>query len=90
LEASESAEVNATTVSRSGSHFVTTGGDTLLRLWDYEEGFCKFIGKGHSAPVNAAAISPDQRTIVSVGDEGAIFIWEIPSEVQDRCREQHK
>jgi len=90
LEASESAEVNCTTLSRSGSHFVTTGGDTLLRLWDYEAGQCKYVGKGHSAAVNAAAISPDQRTIVSVGDEGAIFIWQIPAEVQERCKDATK
>ena len=26
-------------------------------------------------------ISPDQRTIVSVGEEGAIFMWKMPNEV---------
>lgn len=26
-------------------------------------------------------ISPDQRTIVSVGAEGAIFLWKMPDEV---------
>ena len=28
------------------------------------------------------AISPDQRFIVSVGNEGAIFIWHTPDKVQ--------
>lgn len=88
LEGSESAEVNATAISRSGSHYVSAGGDALIRLWDYDQGLCKFIGKGHSAAINAAAISPDQKTIVTVGTEGAIFIWEVPEGVQERCRDK--
>ena len=27
--------------------------------------------------------SPDQSFIVSVGTEGAIFIWHVPQEIQD-------
>ena len=31
--------------------------------------------------------SPDQKSIVSVGAEGAIFIWETPQEVRSAKRE---
>jgi len=31
--------------------------------------------------VMAARISPDQKSIISVGDEGAIFIWTMPEDI---------
>lgn len=31
--------------------------------------------------VNRCLISPDQLTVLSVGSEGAIFIWKVPEDV---------
>lgn len=50
-----------------------------LQLWGYDEGYCYFYGLGHSGAVKQVAISPDQDHVVSVGEEGAIFIWKLPS-----------
>ena len=63
------------------------GEDRLVKLWDYEEGICKYVGVGHSGPISCAAISPDQSFVVSVGQDAAIFIWGIPDDVGERCRE---
>merc|ERR1712086_247822 len=86
LEGSEEGELTTMSVSKTGSHVVSGGEDRLLRLWDYEEGVCKYIGVGHSGPITCAAIAPDQSFVVSVGSDAAIFIWTVPEEIRDRCR----
>jgi len=86
LEGSNEGELTTLSISKSGSNFVSGGQDRLLKLWDYDEGVCKYIGIGHSGSINSVAISPDQRSIVSVGSEGAIFIWGIPPDVSEKCQ----
>jgi hypothetical protein len=49
-----------------------------VKVWGYDEGFCYYVGVGHSGDISQARISPDQNSIVTVGDEGAIFIWSMP------------
>jgi WD40 repeat protein len=87
LEGSEEGELCTLSISRSGSNFVSGGQDRLLKMWDYDEGLCKYMGVGHSGLINAVAISPDQTFIVSVGQEGAIFIWHMPPEIIDKCQD---
>lgn len=41
------------------------------------------VGIGHSGAITRIKFSPDQKHIVSVGSEGAIFIWDNPKEVQE-------
>lgn len=87
LEGSDEGELATLDISKSGSHFCTGGQDRLMKLWDYDEGVCKYVGIGHSGAINSVAISPDQSFIVSAGTEGAILIWTIPQEVVDKCHE---
>jgi WD40 repeat protein len=87
LEGSEEGEITTLSISHSGSHYVSGGEDRLVKLWDYEEGICKYVGVGHSGPISCAAIAPDQSFVVSVGQDAAIFIWGIPDDVCEKCRE---
>jgi WD40 repeat protein len=87
LEGSEEGELATLSISKSGSHYVSGGEDRLLKLWDYDEGVCKYVGVGHSGPISCAAIAPDQSFVVSVGSDAAIFIWTVPEDVQERCRD---
>ena len=48
-------------------------GSACSQVWNYDEGFCHYVGIGHSGGVTKCRISPDQKTIVSVGDEG-VFV----------------
>jgi WD40 repeat protein len=48
-------------------------------VWDYDESQPLGTGVGHSAGIRQVCISPDQETIVSVGAEGAVFVWSMPS-----------
>merc|ERR1711937_748697 len=78
LEGSEEGELSTLSISKNGSNFVSGGQDRLLKLWDYDEGVCKYVGVGHSGPISCSAISPDQSFVVTVGQDAAIFIWGIP------------
>lgn len=88
LEGSPDAEILTLAMSKSGSHFASGSADRLVKLWDYDSGMPAGVGAGHSGTVNSVAIAPDQKTVVSVGGEGAIFIWTVPEEAQERmCAE---
>eukprot|EP01084_Bolivina_argentea_P258167 435131_1 len=58
-----------------GEWFVSGGEDALVKVWDYDDGLVKSIGRGHSGCINSVKISPDKSYIASVGDEGGIFFW---------------
>mmetsp|Transcript_52386 Transcript_52386/g.60172 ORF Transcript_52386/g.60172 Transcript_52386/m.60172 type:complete len:666 (-) Transcript_52386:64-2061(-) len=81
IDGSEESEVNALAITKEGEHFASGGLDKLVKLWGYDEGLCYYVGVGHSGGITRIAIAPDQKTIVSVGEEGAIFIWKTPEEV---------
>lgn len=72
-----SAAMTCLDIQQSGEHFVSGSSDKLVKLWNYDEGLVIKIGKGHSGSVNKVVISPDQASVISVGNEGAIFIWEL-------------
>jgi hypothetical protein len=65
-------------MEKDGVMFVTAGLDRLVKMWLYDEGDCIAMGSGHSGAINRVKISPDNKKICSVGEEGAIFIWKVP------------
>jgi len=79
IEGSESAVINALAISGDGESFVSAGADYIVNFWKYDDGEITHEGSGHSSPVTSVMISPDNKHIVSVGEEGGIFIWEFPS-----------
>lgn len=83
LDGSDNGEINALDITKEGEHFVSGGDNKLVKIWNYDEGICYYHGTGHSGAITKIKISPDQSFIVSVGSEGAIFIWATPQDVQD-------
>lgn len=81
LDGSDSGEINALTITDAGEHIASGGEDKIVKLWDYDEGICYYQGLGHSGGITNVAFSPDQKFLVSVGGEGAIFIWDVPQDI---------
>lgn len=73
------AEINALDIGEDGTLFVSGGNDKLVKVFHYDEGTTVATGAGHSGGISCITISPDQRRVVSVGAEGAIFVWDMPS-----------
>jgi WD40 repeat protein len=80
IEASQSDAINGLDISNNGQHYVIGGSDKILKLYRYEEGDVTHVGVGHSTDILKVRISPDQKTIVSVSSDGAVFQWEWPTE----------
>jgi len=80
IDGSETADVNSLHVNKDGRFFVSGGADKCVNVWDYDEGSKHYEGVGHSGVVNTVRISPDEKTIISVGTEGGIFVWQIPED----------
>jgi WD40 repeat protein len=80
-DGSESNSVNCLAISNDGDKFVSGGEDKVVQVYGYDEGYCYYTGVGHSGNITRCEISPDQEMVVTVGDEGAIFLWAMP---QDR------
>lgn len=54
------------------------GADRTVKVWMYDEGVPIAFGKGHSGAIAKVKNSPDGTYVVSVGEEGGIFIWTAP------------
>jgi len=81
LDGSTEGEVNTLAITAAGEHFVSGGEDKVVKMWSYDEGMNIYKGIGHSGHITKIAISPNQQFVVTVGTEGAIFIWHMPKDV---------
>jgi len=81
IEGSVDSDITGLSVTKSGSHFVSVGGDRLVKLWDYDRGINTHVGHAHSGDITAVHIAPDQKSIISVGADMAIAFWEMPADV---------
>lgn len=73
-------EATCIAVAHNLDIFATGGNDRLVKLWDYHTGELIMDGIGHSGNVRGLAFSPDDRQLVSVGEDGSIFIWNVYTE----------
>ena len=70
-------EATSISMSHSGNLFATGSVDEKVRLWDVKSGRLLVESDAHSAPVNSVRFSADDQQVVSVGDDGAILVWNI-------------
>lgn len=84
LEGSEEGEVNTICISANGDYLISGGQDKILKLWNYDEGEIIYEGIGHSSAINRSIISPDQKNIVTIGNDGSIIVWNVPEELENK------
>ncbi|GFS23246.1 cilia- and flagella-associated protein 52 [Elysia marginata] len=82
LEGAKAGAINFMDITADKSFFVTGGEEKLLKLWLYREGEVTHVGRGHSASILRIRIAPDNKSIVSVSEDGAILQWRVPPEAQ--------
>ena len=56
LDGSETGELNALAIYQQGEHFISSGNDKVIKLWDYDEGINYYKGVGHSGEVTKVSI----------------------------------
>lgn len=81
IEGAQDGDINTLVITHSGEHMISGGDDKLLKIWDYDYGQLLYKGYGHSLGINKAVVSPSGLKIISVGKDGAIFVWKMPEEV---------
>lgn len=55
------------------------GGTNLVAVWETDHAWERQTLRGHQAPVDALAVSPDGNFLVSADRQGELFIWETDS-----------
>ena len=70
---------NAVAWSRDGNTIVSGGGavDKTVRLWDVQSANQLRVLTGHTADVEAVAFHPNQKWLISAGEDGTMKIWDI-------------
>jgi len=63
--------------SSDGVLFATGGDDHKVRVWHFESASLVCEGVGHSRPIQCLMFSPDDKQLVSVGDDGSVLLWNI-------------
>jgi WD40 repeat protein len=82
----EEDEGRSVVLSHDGRFIATGGSEGVLRLWEVIPNGAPGSGaspslslvsesKGHSKGINSVAFSLDDKQVVTVGEDGAIFVW---------------
>ncbi len=81
--------------SSDGRHLVTAGDNPVVRIWNEAEPFGAFPLRGHTADVNAAAFSLDDRILASgaghwsAGGDSRVILWDVATHRILRVLEGH-
>ena len=75
--ASNTDEAMTVAVAHSLPLMASAGTDERVQVWNLDTGTCVMSGVGHSGTILALAFSPDDRQLVSTGEDGNILVWNV-------------
>ncbi|XP_020618464.1 mitogen-activated protein kinase-binding protein 1-like isoform X2 [Orbicella faveolata] len=67
------------TLDSSGTYAATSCSDKSVCLTEFDSGECVASMSGHSEVVTGLKFSVDCKNLISVGGDGCIFLWKIPT-----------
>ncbi|KAG2489873.1 hypothetical protein HYH03_011675 [Edaphochlamys debaryana] len=71
-------EIGCVAGDHRGAVFASGGADLAVRLWGWANGQeVSPPGVAHTAPITGVAVSPDDRSVVSVAVDGSICFWAV-------------
>lgn len=93
--------VNALAVTPDGKKIVSgagqstalagwTSSDNTIKVWDLETGRELFTLEGHTAMINAVAVTPDGRKVISASSDASLKIWDLQTREQLHTLTGHK
>lgn len=69
--------VSGLTFSPDGTQIAAACSDHDVRVWHLARpGAAPLVLRGHTAPVRAAAFSPDSKSLASASDDGTVLLWD--------------
>jgi WD40 repeat protein len=71
------AEATCIAVANNMDIVATGGADQSVRVWDIRSSRLLSEGVGHSGPLRDLSFSPDDRQLMTVGDDSCIFVWNM-------------
>jgi WD40 repeat protein len=78
LSSDNTDEATCVAVSHNGAIVATGGSKKMLKLFDSGEGLTRVAEVvGHSGAINDLVFSPDDKQLVTVGEDGAILVWNL-------------
>ncbi|XP_024965743.1 mitogen-activated protein kinase-binding protein 1 [Cynara cardunculus var. scolymus] len=74
----------------SCSYLVCSYSDKSICMYDFMSGEMVAFGMGHGEAINGIIFLPDCKHLVSVGSDGCIFIWKVPTLLTSRMLQRIK
>ena len=62
---------------RAGTHLLSCGKDSLIKVWDLQQQACVHTAAGHTGEVWALDASPDGSRLVTAGADDAARVWRV-------------
>ncbi|GMI71397.1 hypothetical protein like AT3G09080 [Hibiscus trionum] len=78
------------TMDPSGSYFICSFSNKSICVYDFTSGEMIAQAVGHGEVVTGVIFLPDCKHIVSVGGDGCIFVWKLPTRLASRMLQKVK